>query len=84
MEHCRIDMQAWRVRLPIVGRGMQLIRVDTNCQRKRTTAPLTLVLALVKHLALQAPERSISAQIGRFSRFLGNPIPGKYMHFSKS
>jgi len=84
MEQRRIDMQAWRVRLPIVGRGMQLIRVDTNCQRKWTTAPLTLVLALVKHLALQARERSNSAQIGPFSRFLVSAIPGEYMHFSKS
>jgi hypothetical protein len=43
-----------------------------------------LVLALLKHLTLQARERSNCAQIGRFPRFLGNPIPGKYMHFSKS
>jgi hypothetical protein len=26
------------------GRETQLIRVDTNCQRKRITVPLTLVL----------------------------------------
>jgi len=31
----------WRKWLPIIGREMQLIRVDINCQRKRITAPLT-------------------------------------------
>jgi len=33
-----------RKALLFVGRGMQLIRVDTNCQRKRVTVPVTLVL----------------------------------------
>src|SRR5581483_770735 len=83
MERCLTRVQAWRAQLPIVGRGRQLVRVDINCQGKRITAPLTLVLALMKELALRAGAPSETPRIGPFSRFSRRPIPAEYMHFSK-
>lgn len=84
MEQRRIDMLAWRERLPIVRRGRQHIRVDINCQRKRVTAPLTLVLALAQSLAFQVHCMQQFREIGLFSYVPGCWSSGQYMHFSKS
>jgi hypothetical protein len=84
MERCLTDVQTWRAQLPIVARGRQLIRVDINCQRKRITAPLTLVLALVKRTVTEEAALANFALIWAIFAFLHQQFRAGYMHFSKS
>jgi hypothetical protein len=84
MEQRRIDMQAWRARLPIVGRRRQPIRVDINCQRNRVMSPLTLVLALAQNSLSRRHSTRETAKLRLFLHLAGRSISGQYMHFSKS
>jgi hypothetical protein len=66
------------------GRGRQLIRVDINCHRKRITAPLTLVLALMKDVAFAATRAPCFHENRDIFAFSRTSISVEYMHFSKS
>ncbi len=75
---------AWREQLPIDGRETQLIRVDINCQRKRITVPVTLVLG---------PRGGSVDKQGKFAQLHANRLflgfeskadQPRYMHFGKS